>query len=350
MDSDFLTRALSRLKTIHLDMRKAIAEHAHANDITEMSRVARISESDTIYAIDESCEEILLSHCERWGREECFVLIAEGIGNHGQMVFPSSASPEDADFRLIVDPIDGTRGIMYDKRSAWILSGIAPNRGNQTCLSDIELAIQTEVPLSKQYLADMLFAVRGRGAKGERMNLISGDVSEFYPSPSRSATLKHGFAMLTKFFPGRKQVTAAIEEELLRRLGLLDDADATYVFDDQYISTGGQFYELAMGHDRFSGDFRAHLMRVPELSGNPPVMAAHPYDLCTELIAREAGVIVTDIHGQPLDQPLDVHTDVSWIGYANEILYKQIEPVLQAILSDFHIIDSADDTKGQKKP
>jgi len=341
VDTDFLTRALSRLKTIHLDMQKAITEHAHTHDITALSRVARVSESDTIYAIDESCEDILLSHCERWGRQECFTLIAEGLGKNGMLNFPASTSPADAEFYLIFDPIDGTRGIMYDKRSAWILSGIAPNRGQETRLSDIELAIQTEVPLSKQYLADMLFAIRGRGAKGERMNLISGEVSEFYPRPSSAVTLKHGFAMLTKFFPGRKQITAAIEEELLRRLGLLDDADATYVFDDQYISTGGQFYELAMGHDRFSGDFRAHLMRAADLAGNPPVMAAHPYDLCTEMIAREAGVIVTDIHGRPLDQPLDVTTDVSWIGYANAILHRQIEPILQKILQEYHIIDSA---------
>ena len=28
------------------------------------------------------------------------------------------------------------------------------------------------------------------------------------------------------------------------------------VFDDQYISTGGQLYELAVGHDLFTADLR----------------------------------------------------------------------------------------------
>jgi hypothetical protein len=40
---------------------------------------------------------------------------------------------------MIVDPIDGTRNIMYNKRSAWILSGIAPNTGRHDA-ADIEAA------------------------------------------------------------------------------------------------------------------------------------------------------------------------------------------------------------------
>jgi hypothetical protein len=338
MDSDFLTRALGQLKKIHLAMQKVIIQHAGSRDLRELSNVSRQTESDTIYAIDESCEEILLSYCHEWGKQECFILIAEGIGEKGFIVFPNDCNVTDADFILIVDPIDGTRGIMYDKRSAWILSGIAPNNGKKTLLTDIQLAIQTEVPLSKQYLADMLFAIRGRGCKGERLNLFNNEQYDFYPRPSQSKTLKHGFAMLTKFFPGRKQITAAIEEELLAHLGLLEDKEATYVFDDQYISTGGQFYELAMGHDRFSGDFRAHLISAPDLLGKPPGMAAHPYDLCTELVAREAGVIITDLQGNPLNAPLDVTSNISWLAYANQDLKNKIEPVLIDLLKEYHII------------
>ena len=39
---------------------------------------------------------------------------------------------------------------------------------------------------------------------------------------------------------------------------LIGPADVTRatVFDDQYISTGGQFYELIVGHDRFNADLR----------------------------------------------------------------------------------------------
>ena len=338
MDTDFLTRSLSRLKSIHIAMRDAIAAYTQAHEMEHLSGVARKSDSDIIYRIDESCEAILLEHCEKWGKEESFILIAEGMESGGMQVFPSNSTVQDAEFRLIVDPIDGTRGIMYDKRSAWILSGIAPNHGPATTLADIELAIQTEVPLSKQYLADMLFSVRGRGTKGERMNLLTGASKDFYPRPSTAQSLEHGFAMLTKFFPGRKQITAAIEEELMLELGLLNSENPISVFDDQYVSTGGQFYELTMGHDRFSGDFRARLMQASGLAGNPPSLAAHPYDVCTELVAREAGVIITDINGSPLNAPLDVVSNVSWLAYANATLRQQIEPLLQKLLVKYNIL------------
>ena len=57
-------------------------------------------------------------------------------------------------------------------------------------------------------------------------------------------------------------------------------------------------------------------------------LCCHPYDLCTELIARKSGVIITDQNGQPVNYPLNTTTDCSWIGYANKILYQNVEPAL----------------------
>jgi fructose-1,6-bisphosphatase/inositol monophosphatase family enzyme len=65
-----------------------------------------------------------------------------------------------------------------------------------------------------------------------------------------------------------------------------------------------------------------------------PLLCCHPYDVCTELIAREAGVIVTDERGQPLDAPLDIRANVSWIGYANETIRQKVEPVLLRLLAE----------------
>ena len=65
----------------------------------------------------------------------------------------------------------------------------------------------------------------------------------------------------------------------------------------------------------------------------PLGICCHPYDLCTELIAREAGVIVTDAHGEPLRAPLAVEPDVAWSAYANEDIRSQIEPLLHASLA-----------------
>jgi len=81
---------------------------------------------------------------------------------------------------------------------------------------------------------------------------------------------------------------------------------------------------LMAGHDRFIADLRPLV--------NSAGLCCHPYDLCASLIAREAGVILTDPAGRPLDAPLDVTTDVAWVGYANDGLRRSIEPVLQAAL------------------
>ncbi|PQV63263.1 hypothetical protein B1R32_11489 [Abditibacterium utsteinense] len=61
-------------------------------------------------------------------------------------------------------------------------------------------------------------------------------------------------------------------------------------------------------------------------------LCCHPYACAAELIAREAGIIITDEFGQNLSAPLDVETPVSWIGYANAEIRAQVEPALMALL------------------
>ena len=63
-----------------------------------------------------------------------------------------------------------------------------------------------------------------------------------------------------------------------------------------------------------------------------PGLCCHPYDLSCALIADELGVILTDALGNPLSAPFDVHSNVAWIGYANDGIRRQIEPLLQASL------------------
>ena len=86
------------------------------------------------------------------------------------------------------------------------------------------------------------------------------------------------------------------------------------------------------GHDRFVADIRPLMDAYLARSGQALGICCHPYDLATELIARELGVIVTDAHGRPLDAPLDVEPDVAWVGYANDGIRAQVEPRLQQAL------------------
>ena len=312
-----IQQLLEPIRTIHGRVRDAVVAACERQDVAELSGVDREAASDTIYSIDVIGEETILNLFEDLERQYSFVLIGEGLeeGSQGDTA---------ADWRIIVDPIDGTRGLMYQKRSAWILTGVAPNRGPETSLDDIVLAVQTEIPIVKQHLSDQLWAIRGQGVCAERWNRLTGERKSFRPRPSQARTIAHGFATVSRFFPGAREELAAIDEEIVQgALGPVQPGKA-HCFEDQYISTGGQLYELIMGHDRFVADIRP-LMGIG--------LCCHPYDVCTALIAREAGVIVTGAAGQSLCPRLDVHTDVAWAGFANGEIRRQIEPLLHAALS-----------------
>ncbi|MCK6628673.1 MAG: inositol monophosphatase [Anaerolineae bacterium] len=327
-----LEALLAPIRALHERIREAVVAACEQSALEEMAQVVQDTTGDTIFAVDRVSEELLLEFFEREiAVTTPLVLIAEGLPG-GRAILPHGAAESDAVWRIIMDPIDGTRGIMYQKRSAWILTGVAPNRGPATCLSDIELAVQTEIPLLKQHLSDVVWAKRGQGAQAERYNRLTGERRPLRLLPSRAGTIAHGYAMLARFFPGGREELAAIDEEIIRgALGPVRPGKA-HCFEDQYICTGGQFYELMAGHDRFVADLRPLLETVLARSGLALGLCCHPYDLCTELIAREAGVIITDPAGQPLRAPLNVDTDVAWAGYANARLQAQIEPLLQAAL------------------
>ena len=321
---------LARLRAMHVRLRDHLLAEMRRAASETLAAPTDERDGDTIYALDERIEERLLAECEEWARETPFVLIAEGLPGDGALALPRGSDPEDALFRLIVDPIDGTRGLMYDKRSAWMLSGVAPNRGAATSLADIVVAVQAELPTTRAYLADIAWAVRGEGAQAETHDLLAGTTTPRALRPSQAITLRHGFASIAKFFPGNRARTAELEERLYA--ALLGPAEGNpLVFDDQYISSGGQLYEVTVGHDRFVADLRPVFDRATPAAGRKR-LAAHPYDLCTELIAREAGVCVTDEAGQPLRAPLDIRADLSWIAYANATLRREIEPVLLRLL------------------
>ena len=324
---------LGPIRRIHERVRDAVVAECEQAQLEQLSEVSDDeSAGDTIYAVDRISEHLLIELFEKeLATIAPLVLIAEGI-EAGRLVLPVGANESDAVWRVIVDPIDGTRGLMYQKRSAWVLTGVAPNRGAGTNLQDIELAVQTEIPLVKQHLCDVLWAIRGEGAHAERFDRLTGERKPLPLRRSRATTIRHGFAMIARFFPGAREELAAIDEEIVSgALGPVEPGKA-HCFEDQYLSSGGQLYELMMGHDRFVADLRPLVEPLLNRRGLTLGICCHPYDVCTELIAREAGVIVTDERGDTLRAPLEVEPDIAWAGYANEAIRREIEPLLREVL------------------
>ncbi len=319
------------LRRLHDSVRNLVVEACEERGAEELARVAHAGAGDVIYVVDRISEAAIIDLFNREiAAHESIILIGEGLPS-GRIMLPEGSNATDARWRIIVDPIDGTRGLMYQKRPAWILTAVAPNRGDETSLADIEVAVQTEIPLIKQHLSDQVWATRGHGVSGIQFNRVTRESQEHKIHPSTATDLRHGFATICRFFPGGRDLLAALDEELCERLVPRHQGEVA-VFEDQYASTGGQIYNLATGQDRFVADLRPLVQPLVAARGTAIGHCCHPYDLCTKLIAEEAGAIVTNPTGKPIRAPLNTESNVAWIGYANEQLQTRIEPVLIELL------------------
>lgn len=330
MTSGKLSRARRLLCALQVHIRDTIVA-ARRRDARKFAQIAGVTAADTIYHVDRLSEHAILAWFDRhWPRAWPVELVMEGLEDGESTTFPRGTPVARTQWKCILDPIDGTRGLMYDKRAAFILAGLAPQRGARTHLGDIVVAAMSEIPTSKQDRCDQVSAIAGEGVVGERHDLALGTRRTWRPQPSRARHFEHGFASLARFFPEGKALLGVVEEALWSDLGLLGRNGGQLVFDDQYISTGGQLYELIAGHDRMLGDLRP--LAYAKLGLTSASLCCHPYDICTALIAREAGCVIEGPDGRALRAPLDTTTPVSWIGYANPALARLVRPILKRIV------------------
>ena len=291
---------------------------------------------DRIYAIDREVEPILEAEIAKWPAE-CFplLLIAEGLGEDGRRVFGGATKP--IRFHVIVDPIDGTRMLMYDKRSAWFLAAVAEAQGEATSLADSVASVLVELPTSRQTLTDVFLATRETPTRGIRVEVGSVPAAldsgiEFPVQPSTAGDLQDGFLTVSSFFPGTRRLAAELAERIAEETGMV--SPIPNLFDDQYISTGGQMVQLMTGRDRCVLDLRPNFNAILGRTGKERFIESHPYDLSGLLAMKQSGVVVTESRGKDLDAPLDVNTGVSWCGYANESLRDLIAPIVCRFLDE----------------
>lgn len=327
-----------QLKDIFCEIGMAVCKHLYQTlqnqTFEQLSAVYALRPEDTIYQIDRHAELIIVplleKHAEQIGG---IVLIAEGIGDENTpLVLPKDTTEDQAKWRVLIDPIDGTKVLMSGKRSAFFLAGIAPNLGRNTSLQRIEVAVMTELPTAKALYSDTFWAIKGRGTSGFSTNLITQTQQLKMPTPSQATTIRGGFAQLSRFYAPARGLIAQIEDELLEILfpDLADEQVAT--FEDQYMASSGQLYELLVGHDRFIGDLRPLIYSYLSKTGKRIGHTAHPYDLCTILIAKEAGIIITDELGGELNPSMHTTISVGWLGYANVNIQQEVESTLQMLL------------------
>jgi len=316
------------VKDLHFEIYDEISKRMKKYDHSIHSKVEKEGNGDYSYNIDIFSEQIIEEYFQKKDFPGGIVIVSEGIG---EKVYPESMSNRDAKYKLIIDPVDGTRELMYDKRSAWIITGIAKNIGDDTTLNHIEVSIQTELPTTKQNLSSVIVAVLDEGSWETIWDIKKRKiVSESKRlKASTSKDLLHGYAVFTNYFPGARKIISGFADSIVSEFILTDSEDKSLIFDDQYISTGGQMYLLAKGVYRFAIDFRPLLTNYTKKKGYGKMLSCHPYDLGGYLIVKEAGGIITSLDGGVLDYPLDVKTDCAWVAYANENIKLLLENKIQ---------------------
>ena len=206
--------------------------------------------ADTIYVLDTHVEPVIAEFCEHWGKELPMVVIAKGwrarVGGKAMRSF-RGATETDARVRIIMDPIDGTRGLMYDKRSAWFLA-VRP----QGCRNTVERHRGGGTGGTADVEADAGRSALGRpgaGAQGVREEVRGSVFQKLHDLALRFHGAEHRSRLCDdlQLFSGTKVLASRVMERIVETcLGETGHGKGV-VFDDPYISTGGQLYELMMG-------------------------------------------------------------------------------------------------------
>lgn len=307
---------LEKIKSIHFSIVKNVTSNLSSDFSPIISNTHNHKEvGDVSYDIDVKAEKIIISKLKELEGQFAVTLTMEGMGT-------KKITESETAVHIIFDPIDGTREIMYDKRSAWILTGIS--LADNPTLDSIEIAVQTEIPVSKQTNFSYLYAIKGKGAFEEIYHKDTFELVEMkrrIHSPSIQ-DLEDGYICFPNPFPGIKLAIAERYERFFNLAFPPPNTRDAFIFSDEYLSTGGQIYLLATGQYRIVADIREYVQHE-QIS-----LCCHPYDLCTALIATEAEVVITDLNKTPLAYPFDTTTNCNWVGFTSRELYDKYQEIL----------------------
>jgi fructose-1,6-bisphosphatase/inositol monophosphatase family enzyme len=297
----------------------------------EVQRPVGQGVGDLTYALDEATENVLEAWFEQQACRAPLSLFSEDrgwrhLGPDGAGSCQTLPGFDHGGARLMVDPVDGTRNLMADIRSAWTVLSLCGPGQHQPSLSNVEVALLAELPDSRAARYRLMGAKRGAGAWFELRDLTTDALIKSQPLVAdEDDRPDHGYFSIFRYTPAMRPRLAQVEADFFVRLAEHEQADLRNCFDDQYISNGGQLALLSLGTYRMIADLRGHFAKEFKLA----VTTSKAYDCAGAiLIAREAGCAVLAPLGKTLDFPLDGSTPVSFVGFANRSTAKRLAPHL----------------------
>lgn len=228
---------------------------------------------------------------------------------------------------LIVDPIDGTRPTSAGFEMGTVSIAVAPLGDGQPTLGDVEYALVLEIKSGAwMYAAAEVESVQFHG----------------YPLPLPRLGANETLEEMFWSFELNGHPMSLMDSVLGRVVDLSANSGGVFVFNsasfsitrvitgqlDAYVDAGNR---VLRDHPATESEFRR--------SGRGQILHLFPYDIAASvLIARKAGVCITDGYGQPLESMrlLDISplNQRSCIAAANAGLHKRLLAELNWDLAD----------------
>lgn len=312
------------LKTLQKELVEEVVKQRDAQTVGALGAETRKGPADTVFEVDAVAEAVMERVLTEKADEHdlSFQVVNEEVA---QQTYGGG----DPDHWMILDTIDGSREIGADNASAHSLGAVAPGT-DRPSLSDVTVAVQTEIPASYQNVGQQYLWTEEEGvetrtlAVDERITYFEGAI------PRRQLENMHNtFWCWFPPFKGERTLTTdvrtAVEENAL--------TEDTEVYPAMYISTGGQLAKLATGRYSVVADLRP---LEPVYQETQEGHICRPYDICTYKAFDALGVDIYQFKQtedgytveEGIDAPFDIETPVAWVAYTNKSIKEQVHDVL----------------------
>ncbi|MFT5052316.1 MAG: fructose-1,6-bisphosphatase/inositol monophosphatase family enzyme [Chlamydiales bacterium] len=311
--------------------RSAMASAHASGQLEHVDRPIGQGAGDVTFGLDEPTEQVLSAWLEERAREAPISLMTEDAGWRHRGPAPPGANTtrelpgfDHGGPRIAVDPIDGTRNLMADLRSAWTVISFCAPGPTQPEYADVSLGLVGEIPDSRAALYRTVKAMRGAGCTLRTDPLQEEVGSRTATSPLVSDAddrADNGYFPFFSYMHDQRPAMAAVQADFFARLARDEGANVRSCYDDQYISNAGQLVLLALGTYRMIVDARAWIARRDGMT----TIASKPYDVAGALLcAEEAGCVLRSLDGEALAFPIDTETAVGFVGFANAGTYSRL--------------------------
>lgn len=272
---------------------------------------------DVSFPLDQVAEEALEAFLERWPQPVAF--FSEDRGWQGE---------REAEYLLVVDPVDGSRPARLDLETCTVSVALAPHRPG-ACLGDVLCACVAELKGPRWF-----YAQRGEGVEiwreGKREPLRLRSETHLADTPWSLEITGRPFRLVAE------AVGALVDASSLAG-GVFCFASSSYSLTRLLTGQLGAFVDVSDRIRREFPQWESHFLQA----GLGHIIALFPYDIAAALLlAEEAGAVVTDAYGRSLASvPLadtSLANQLSCVAAANASLHQTLLEGIEAGLARLH--------------